>query len=101
MRATQQIPLKRQHRAAARPDGQAFAFASAVHASQTRKGSAIPYLSHLMGVASLVLEHGGDEDTAIAALLHDLRNVGVAVFGRFVQRWGPDQPSPKAALIRG
>jgi (p)ppGpp synthase/HD superfamily hydrolase len=31
-----------------------------VHASQTRKGSAIPYLSHLMGVASLVLEHGGD-----------------------------------------
>jgi len=50
---------------------QAFAFASVVHASQTRKGTATPYLSHLMGVASLVLEHGADEDTAIAALLHD------------------------------
>ena len=41
---------------------QAFAFASVVHASQTRKGTATPYLSHLMGVASLVLEHGADED---------------------------------------
>ena len=50
---------------------QAFAFASVVHASQVRKGTRIPYIAHLMGVASLVLEQGGDEDTAIAALLHD------------------------------
>jgi (p)ppGpp synthase/HD superfamily hydrolase len=50
---------------------QAFAFAGVVHASQTRKGTTIPYVSHVMGVASLVLEHGGDEDTAIAALVHD------------------------------
>jgi (p)ppGpp synthase/HD superfamily hydrolase len=50
---------------------QAFAFASVVHASQTPKGTATPYLSHLMGVASLALEHGADEDAAIAALLHD------------------------------
>lgn len=50
---------------------QAFAFASIIHASQTRKGTSIPYLAHLIGVASLVLEHGADEDTAIAALLHD------------------------------
>lgn len=49
----------------------AFAFASVVHAAQMRKGTAIPYLSHLMGVTALVLEHGADEDTAIAALLHD------------------------------
>jgi GTP pyrophosphokinase len=49
----------------------AFDFAAVVHASQVRKGTHIPYLAHLMGVASLVLDHGADEDTAIAALLHD------------------------------
>jgi len=42
-----------------------------MHASQTRKGTAIPYVSHLLGVSSLVLEALGDEDQAIAALLHD------------------------------
>ena len=40
--------------------------------SQTRKGSGIPYIYHLLGVASLVLEFGGDEDQAIAGLLHDV-----------------------------
>lgn len=50
----------------------AFAFAAKKHASQTRKASTIPYIAHLMGVASLVLEAGGDEDLAIAALLHDV-----------------------------
>jgi GTP pyrophosphokinase len=49
----------------------AFRFASTLHASQKRKGTDIPYLSHLLGVTSLVLEDGGDEDQAIAALLHD------------------------------
>ena len=46
-------------------------FALAVHAKQLRKGTDIPYASHLFGVASLVLEHGGDEEQAIAAMLHD------------------------------
>jgi len=50
----------------------AFAFAAKKHAGQARKASTIPYLAHLMGVASLVLEAGGDEDLAIAALLHDV-----------------------------
>jgi (p)ppGpp synthase/HD superfamily hydrolase len=50
----------------------AFEFAAAKHAGQTRKASTIPYIAHLMGVASLVLEAGGDEDLAIAALLHDV-----------------------------
>jgi (p)ppGpp synthase/HD superfamily hydrolase len=50
----------------------AFCFAAERHAGQTRKASTIPYISHLMGVASLVLEFGGDEDQAIAALLHDV-----------------------------
>jgi (p)ppGpp synthase/HD superfamily hydrolase len=50
----------------------AFVFAAEKHSGQTRKASTIPYLAHLMGVASLVLEFGGDEDMAIAALLHDV-----------------------------
>ena len=50
----------------------AFHFAAQKHAEQTRKASTIPYIAHLMGVASLVLEAGGDEDLAIAALLHDV-----------------------------
>jgi (p)ppGpp synthase/HD superfamily hydrolase len=50
----------------------AFLFASEKHAGQGRKASTVPYIAHLMGVASLVLEAGGDEDLAIAALLHDV-----------------------------
>jgi (p)ppGpp synthase/HD superfamily hydrolase len=50
---------------------QAFTYASHLHAAQTRKGSRTPYIAHLMGVAALVLEDGGSEDEAIAALLHD------------------------------
>lgn len=49
----------------------AVEYAREAHASQTRKGTSIPYLAHLLGVASLVLDYGGDEDQAIAALLHD------------------------------
>jgi len=49
----------------------ALAFAARKHAGQVRNGTAIPYVSHLLAVASLVLEQGGDEDQAIAALLHD------------------------------
>jgi (p)ppGpp synthase/HD superfamily hydrolase len=51
---------------------EAFRYAAGKHAGQTRKQTAVPYLSHLMAVASLVLEAGGDEDMAIAALLHDV-----------------------------
>jgi GTP pyrophosphokinase len=46
-------------------------YAFDLHASQKRKGTDIPYIAHLLAVASLVLEDGGDEDEAIAALLHD------------------------------
>lgn len=42
-----------------------------LHRDQRRKGSGTPYVAHLLGVSSIVLEHGGDEDEAIAALLHD------------------------------
>lgn len=50
---------------------EAFRYAREAHAAQTRKGTTAPYIGHLMGVASIVLDDGGSEDEAIAALLHD------------------------------
>jgi (p)ppGpp synthase/HD superfamily hydrolase len=52
--------------------GEALRFAEVAHRAQTRKGTEIPYVAHLMAVAAIVLEYGGDEDQAIAALLHDV-----------------------------
>ena len=49
----------------------ALVFATRLHAAQTRKQSKVPYIAHLLGVTGLVLEDGGNEDEAIAALLHD------------------------------
>lgn len=49
----------------------ALRYAARLHNTQVRKGADAPYISHLLAVASLVLEHGGGEDEAIAALLHD------------------------------
>ncbi len=50
---------------------QALTYATQLHANQVRKGSGVPYISHLLGVASIALEYGANEDEAIAALLHD------------------------------
>lgn len=50
---------------------EALVYASAAHRMQVRKGSNIPYVSHLLGVTAIALENGADEDQAIAALLHD------------------------------
>lgn len=50
----------------------ALVFATQAHAKQTKKGTSVPYAAHILGVASLVLDAGGDEDLAIAALLHDV-----------------------------
>lgn len=49
----------------------ALRYALAAHAGQTRKATGVPYASHLLAVAALVLDDGGDEDEAIAGLLHD------------------------------
>ncbi|NJL52846.1 MAG: HD domain-containing protein [Hydrococcus sp. SU_1_0] len=49
----------------------ALVYATQLHSQQIRKGSGVPYISHLLSVAALVLEDGGGEDEAIAALLHD------------------------------
>lgn len=50
----------------------ALLFAARKHSGQTRRGTTTPYIAHLLSVAGLVLEAGGDEDLAIAALLHDV-----------------------------
>src|SRR6202142_2048372 len=69
----------------------AFAYAAKMHAGQARKGTTVPYLSHLMAVTSLVLEAGGDEDLAIAALLHDVVEDcgGMPLLGEILQEFGP------------
>jgi (p)ppGpp synthase/HD superfamily hydrolase len=49
----------------------ALLYATHIHGGQTRKGTSVPYIAHLLAVAATVLEYGGAEDVAIAALLHD------------------------------
>ena len=69
----------------------ALSLANELHGSQKRKGTAVPYISHLLAVASLVIEAGGDEDTAIAALLHDTMEDqgGRPMLDRIRARFGP------------
>jgi (p)ppGpp synthase/HD superfamily hydrolase len=50
---------------------EALSYAARHHREQPRKGTRIPYIAHLLQVAGMVLEAGGDEELAIAALLHD------------------------------
>ncbi len=65
-------------------------FAVTIHAGQTRKGpGGIPYIGHLLGVASLVLDHGGDEEQAIAGLLHDaIEDAGIQQEAVIAERFG-------------
>jgi hypothetical protein len=66
----------------------ALLYAARVHADHVRKGGTVPYVSHLMAVASLVLEDGGGEDEAIAALLHDaIEDRGVKAY-EIAERFG-------------
>jgi GTP pyrophosphokinase len=69
----------------------AFQFAAQKHDGQTRKAKLVPYLAHLMSVSSIVLEAGGNEDCAIAALLHDVvEDCGGRPMLREVEDWfGP------------
>lgn len=50
---------------------EALQYAASIHSEQLRKGTEIPYVSHLLGVASIALEYGATEEEAIGALLHD------------------------------
>ncbi len=68
----------------------ALHYATAHHTRQLRKGTPIPYAAHLLAVASLVLEMQGDEDEAIAGLLHDVveDGGGSAALAEIEQRFG-------------
>jgi (p)ppGpp synthase/HD superfamily hydrolase len=78
---------------------QAVAYAVELHAGQARKATAIPYLTHLLAVCSLVLEDGGSEDEAIAALLHDgpEDQGGQAILDEIARRFG----SEVSAMVDG
>lgn len=69
---------------------EALVYARRLHASQLRKGSNIPYISHLLAVTALVLENGGEEDQAIIALLHDAAEDqgGLAVIEAIQEKFG-------------
>jgi (p)ppGpp synthase/HD superfamily hydrolase len=71
---------------------EALVFAAQLHRDQARKGTKIPYLSHLLGVAGLVLEAGGTEEQAIAGLLHDaLEDQGHRTsYEEIAERFGPE-----------
>ncbi|SHG42405.1 HD domain-containing protein [Geodermatophilus nigrescens] len=75
--------------------GEALAYASEHHRTQLRDSSRVPYLTHLMSVSALVLEHGGTEVQAIAGLLHDAvedapKGTGGAVLADTRSRFGDD-----------
>jgi (p)ppGpp synthase/HD superfamily hydrolase len=70
---------------------EALSYVAALHADQRRKVSGEPYLAHLLAVAAIVMEHGGNEDEAIAALLHDAveDQGGIATLDEIRRRFGP------------
>jgi GTP pyrophosphokinase len=78
---------------------EALVYASYLHARQLRKGAGIPYIAHLLAVAAIVLEAGGSEDEAIAALLHDaVEDQGGALVLRSIrERFG----EPVADIVLG
>jgi (p)ppGpp synthase/HD superfamily hydrolase len=69
----------------------ALTWAERLHRGQTRKGVDIPYIAHLLSVSALVLENGGGEDAAIAALLHDAveDQGGLPTLRRIARAFGP------------
>lgn len=78
----------------------ALIFAVQLHAKQKRKQSKVPYIAHLLGVTGLVLEDGGDEDQAIAALLHDAveDQGGLPTLEEIRRKFGPNVADMVLAL---
>ncbi len=78
---------------------EALVFACRLHAGQRRKGKEVPYIAHLLGVASLALEYDAGEDEAIAALLHDAveDQGGAATRAEIARRFG----ETVAAIVDG
>ena len=74
-----------------------IAFALSIHVTQMRKGTDTPYISHLLAVTAIVLEYGGDEEQAIAAMVHDaIEDQGAhqepAIAAQFGPRGRPYRP---------
>jgi (p)ppGpp synthase/HD superfamily hydrolase len=78
---------------------EALGYVAALHAAQVRKVSGEPYISHLLAVAALVMEYGGSEDEAVAALLHDAveDQGGAATLEEIRRRFG----DAIAAIVEG
>jgi (p)ppGpp synthase/HD superfamily hydrolase len=72
--------------------GQALKFAYELHAGQQRKGSGVPYIGHLLGTAAILIDDGGSEDEAVAALLHDAAEDqgGKPTLEGIGEKFGPD-----------
>lgn len=71
---------------------EALVYATQLHSQQKRKITGVPYISHLLSVAALVLEDGGSEDEAIAALLHDaIEDQGGVATGEAIRQKFGDQ----------
>lgn len=69
---------------------EALVFAAQKHQHQTRKGTTIPYIAHLMQVSGIALENGANEDEAIAALLHDVIEDQDVTEEELTRRFGPE-----------
>src|SRR6476620_9485863 len=81
---------------------EAVGYAAAAHAEQPRKGTNIPYISHPLAVSALVVEHGGNEVQAIAALLHDvLEDCGMHHAPVIAERFGSEVLKIVEALTDG
>ncbi len=78
-------PTKKGHPMLTDRIAQALALAVEAHDGQKRKGTAIPYIAHPMAVASIALEHGADEEQAMAALLHDAVEDGGAHYAQRIR----------------
>lgn len=78
---------------------QALLLAARLHRRQNRKGTSVPYVAHVLGVCAIVLEHGGGENEAIAALLHDAveDQGGEATFRKIRGRLGEEVAAIVAA----
>ena len=76
---------------------EAVVYTTEIHELQRRKGTTIPYVAHLLAVASLVLEDGGGEDEAIAALLHDAIEDTDVTFDDLADRFG----AKVATIVQG
>jgi hypothetical protein len=79
---------------------EALAAAAQIHGDQARKGTTIPYLSHLLGTCAIALDYGANEDEAIAALLHDAIEDGQPTEAARATVWGFGEEVGRIVLLQ-